>query len=164
MMLSDRDIFDLVSKGGLISEGFREENLTPNGYDLTVGELFIPDSGGDRVTDGQVAIPALSWFLVGTTEVVNIPSGISGQLWIRTSWARRGIIGSFGKIDAGFRGNLTLSAFNASKVSVPISTGDRFAQIAFIHLSQSSEKSYEERSGNYQNQRGITLEPNNIIR
>jgi deoxycytidine triphosphate deaminase len=37
--------------------------------------------------------------------------------------------------------------------------GDRFAQIAFIRVSREPEKSYQERSGNYQDERGITLEP-----
>ena len=65
---------------------------------------------------------------------------------------------SFGKVDAGFEGTLTLSAFNSSDVDVVIPIGDRFAQIVFEWLDAPSEKVYAERSGNYQGQRGVRLE------
>jgi deoxycytidine triphosphate deaminase len=46
-------------------------------------------------------------------------------------------------------------------VEIPI--GARFAQIVFIRMQSASEKGYEERSGNYQDQRGITLEPKKLM-
>lgn len=161
-MLSDRDIMALMDSGELVLQGFQRENLTPNGYDLRIGEILVP-STNKKTTDGAVQIPPLTWFLVGTEEVVELPKGVTGQLWIRTSWARKGVIGSFGKVDAGFRGNLTLSAFNASGSHLEISIGARFAQIVFVRMQSASEKGYEERSGNYQDQRGITLEPKKLM-
>lgn len=158
MILADSDILERVRSGQLIVESFEEKNLTPNGYDLTIGEIFIP-ARGKRMDAGTVHVPALTWFLIGTREVVDMPRDIVGQLWIRTTWARKGIMSSFGKVDAGFRGNLTFSAFNASPGEVEISVGDRFAQIIFLKASGKSEKDYGERSGNYQDERGITLEP-----
>jgi len=161
-MLSDRDIMILMDSGELVLQGFKRENLTPNGYDLSIGEILVP-STNDKTTGGATQIPPLTWFLVGTEEVVELPKGVTGQIWIRTSWARKGVIGSFGKVDAGFRGNLTLSAFNASGSQVEIPIGARFAQIVFIRMQSASEKGYEERSGNYQDQRGITLEPKKLM-
>lgn len=161
-MLSDSDIMKLIGSGEIVLQGFRPENLTPNGYDLTIGEVLIP-STGKKADGGEIEIPSMAWFLVGTKEVVELQKGISGQLWIRTSWARKGVIGSFGKIDAGFRGNLTLSAFNASPAPLNISIGDRFAQIVFVRMLSPSEKGYQERSGNYQDQRGITLDSKKLI-
>ncbi len=151
----------MLERGDLVLEGFKRDSLTPNGYDLSIGELLIPSSG-QKFTDGSPKVPPLTWFLVGTEEVVELPTGLTGQLWIRTSWARKGIIGSFGKVDAGFRGNLTLSAFNASSSAVEIPIGSRFAQIVFVRMESMPEKGYGERSGNYQDQRGITLGPKNI--
>jgi len=161
-MLSDRDILALLDSGDLVLQGFSKENLTPNGYDLTIGEILIP-STGKKTADGSALIPPLTWFLVGTAEIVELPKGVTGQLWIRTSWARKGVIGSFGKVDAGFRGNLTLSAFNASNEALDVKVGSRFAQIVFVRMQSASEKGYEERSGNYQDQRGITLEPKKLM-
>jgi len=161
-MLSDSDIMGMIGSGEIVLQGFKPENLTPNGYDLTIGEILIP-SLGKKVGGGEIEIPPMTWFLVGTEEVVELRKGITGQLWIRTSWARKGVIGSFGKIDAGFRGNLTLSALNASAAPLRMATGDRFAQIVFVRMLSPSEKGYEERSGNYQDQRGITLEAKKLI-
>jgi len=158
MILADSEILEHIKKGQLIVENFDEGNLTPNGYDLTVGEILVPALRA-KASEGAVRIPTLAWFLIGTREVVDLPKGITGQLWIRTSWARKGIMSSFGKVDAGFRGNLTLSAFNASPGTVEVSVGDRFAQIIFARTTRESEKDYQERSGNYQDERGITLEP-----
>jgi dCTP deaminase len=161
-MLSDSDITSMIASGDIVLQGFKPGNLTPNGYDLTIGEILIP-SLDKKVSGGGIEIPPMTWFLVGTEEVVELPKGITGQLWIRTSWARKGVIGSFGKIDAGFRGNLTLSAFNASGSTLKMATGERFAQIVFMRMLSPSEKGYEERSGNYQDQRGITLEVKKLM-
>lgn len=158
MILADSDILGRVNRGELIVKGFDEKNLTPNGYDVTINEILIP-SRCMKTNTGKLVVPPLTWFLIGTKEVFEMPRDIVGQLWIRTSWARKGILSSFGKVDAGFRGNLTLSAFNASSAEVEISVGDRFAQIIFLTASAESEKDYGERSGNYQDERGITLEP-----
>ncbi|MCJ2511846.1 MAG: dCTP deaminase, partial [Candidatus Thermoplasmatota archaeon] len=61
---------------------------------------------------------------------------IAGQLWIRTSWARKGVMASFGKIDAGFEGNLTLSAFNSTREVIDVPIGETFAQVVFEKLER----------------------------
>ena len=78
---------------------------------------------------------------------------------LRTTWIRRGIIGAFGKIDAGFEGTLTLGAYNATDDPVEIPIGERFCQMVFETLSSPSSKDYAQRSGNYQGQTGVTLNP-----
>jgi dCTP deaminase len=142
--------------GKLRIEGFREDNLTPNGYDLTIGEVLVPSLDID-VKEGSVKVPPRTWFLVSTAEFLELGPRLTGDLWIRTTWARRGIIPAFGKVDAGFRGSLTLSALNASEEEVEIQVGDTFAQIIFSELRTSPSGTYGERSGTYQDQRGVTL-------
>jgi dCTP deaminase len=158
-VLSDTDILEMLANGTLKIEGFNENNLTPNGYDVTIEELWIP-SIDRRSRKGTVAVPGSSWFVVGTKEYLILPTVLVGEIWIRTSWVRKGILSSFGRIDAGFNGNLTFSAYNASKGSVDVPIGERFAQVVFEELRSPPKKSYEQRSGNYQGQRGITLNPN----
>lgn len=162
MLLSDGDILRLLDSGDLVIENFHRENLTPNGYDLTVAHISIP-SEDEEIADDKAVIPPMTWFLVGTEEILALPNDLACDLWIKTSWARKGVISSFGKIDAGFRGNLTLSAFNASQEELVISVGQRFAQMSLIPLHSRAEKSYGERSGNFQDQRGITIEPRKLI-
>ena len=157
-VLSDSDILNLLKRGALRIEGFKEENLTPNGYDVTVEEIWIPGRDS-RFTEGAAEIPGREWFVIGTKEFLELPPDIVGGIWIRTTWVRKGVLSSFGRIDAGFKGNLTFSAFNASASPTSVTVGDRFAQVVFEEMRSTATKAYDERSGNYQGQRGITLTP-----
>jgi dCTP deaminase len=155
-VLSDGGILKAIAAGELAIENFVEKNLTPNGYDLTISEIKVGQEGITQ-TSGDVVIPPEKWFAVSTKEYIKCGPQITTQLWIRTSWARKGIISSFGKVDAGFEGTLTLSAYNSSDREVVIPIGQRFAQIVFERLDAPSEKVYAQRSGNYQGQRGVKL-------
>lgn len=157
MILTDRELVEALVKKELAIEPFNRSHLTPNGYDLTIAEVLIPERAGS-VKEGKTKIPPRTWFLVSTKEYVKL-RGFCAQLWLRTTFARKGILGSFGKVDAGFEGTLTLSAFNASEDEVELEIGDRFAQIVFERLGRIPELFYAERSGNYFRQRGIRLKP-----
>jgi len=154
MLLSDDQINDLIKKDELSIEKFNDQNLTPNGYDLTIAEVVVEERRPQEC--GECVVPQDTWFAVSTKEYVAFPSYIAGELWIRTTWARRGVISSFGLVDAGFEGDLTLSAYNSYReLELPI--GETFAQLTFHLLSDESGKEYSERSGNYQGQKGVTL-------
>jgi len=157
-VLSDNDIMERLRDGSLKIGSFVENNLTPNGYDVTIDEIWIPGPNV-RTRSGAANVPGGEMFIIGTKEYMEFPEDLVGQIWIRTSWARKGILSSFGRIDAGFHGNLTFSAINASKETVQVLVGERFAQVVFEELKSRPNKSYRERSGNYQGQRGITLTP-----
>lgn len=156
-ILSDTDIKECLKNGKLYIEPFSEKNLTPNGYDLTIEEIYIPELK-EKITEGKALVSGMRWFLISTKEYIKLGGEITAQLWIRTSHARKGILASFGKVDAGFEGNLTLSAFNASDNSIEIKTQDTFAQIVFEKMERQPEMLYEKRSGNYQGQKGVTTE------
>ncbi len=155
MQLSDADLRVWMMDGKLKIEGFKEENLTPNGYDLTVEEVLIPSLGKPK-RKGSAKVPPKTGFLVSTAEFLELGSRLAADIWIRTTWARLGIISSFGKVDAGFRGNLTLGAFNGSDKEVEIGIGDTFAQVTFHELRSAPTMTYAESSGTYQGQRGVT--------
>ena len=156
MVLSDGDILKAMEDMELGIEPFREKSLTPNGYDLSIESVLVPGSGS-KTEKGTAAIPPKSWFLIGTQERVRLGRSIVAQLWLRTTWARKGILATFGKIDAGFAGNLTVTAFNASDAAVEILVGERFCQMVLERLDSPANKVYPERSGRYQGQKGITL-------
>ncbi len=153
-ILSDNSIVQLVKNKEITIDPFVNKNLTPNGYDLTVEEIEIPEK--EKTTTTKMTIPPGERFAISTKEVISCGENHCAQLWLRTSWARKGIICSFGKIDSGFKGNLTLLGLNSSKKNVDIEIGNTFAQIVFEKLSTAANELYEERSGNYQNQKGIT--------
>ncbi|MCD6461527.1 MAG: dCTP deaminase [Thermoplasmata archaeon] len=154
-MLSDRDI----RSGEFVSiTPFSERNLTPNGYDLTIAEVLVGEPGsGERVAgDGEAVVPPMGRFMVSTLEYLEMGDNVIGELWLRTTWARRGVLASFGMVDAGFHGNLTLAAFNTSSLPLHLPIGERFAQIVFLPLTSRAEKPYSRRSGRYHGQRGVT--------
>ena len=110
------------------------------------------------VSSGVARIPPNVRFVVSTDEIVDLGPAVTGSLWLRTTWIRRGVLASFGKVDAGFRGTLTFGALNANdSETLELPIGERFAQIGFEDLSSPAERVYAERSGHYQNQRGVRL-------
>ncbi|MBE6525924.1 MAG: dCTP deaminase [Thermoplasmata archaeon] len=157
-IFSDHDIVEGMMTGYLGISDYNEKSLTPNGYDLRISEISIRGKD-EKFTEGVVRIPPRTMFYVSTIERVRLPSDACAQLWLRTSWIRKGVMGAFGKIDAGFEGTLTLGAYNATDDEIEIPIGERFCQMVFEGLNSKSIKDYAERSGNYQGQTGITLEP-----
>ena len=157
-IFSDKDIVEGMMTGYLGISNYSERGLTPNGYDLRIAEISIRGDE-NKYTEGTVTIPPRTMFYVSTIERVRMPADACAQLWLRTTWIRKGIMGAFGKIDAGFEGTLTLGAYNATDDPVELPIGERFCQMVFEGLNSCSVKDYAERSGNYQGQTGITLEP-----
>ena len=155
-VLSDRDIENSIKNNKLGIEPFNPKNLTPNGYDLSIDEIYIRKTD-EHIKNGVAKIPAQTWFAISTKEFIKMGPQITSQLWIRSSYARKGVMASFGKVDAGFHGTLTISCFNSNDEPLEIPIGDRFCQIVFEHLSSMPSELYDKKSGKYQNQRGIKL-------
>jgi dCTP deaminase len=155
-ILSDVDIKKFMEKNELDIEPFNEKNLTPNGYDLSIDEIYIRKKN-EHIKNGNAKIPPQTWFAISTKEFVKMGPKITSQLWIRSSYARKGIMASFGKVDAGFHGTLTISCFNSNDEPLEIPIGDRFCQIVFENMSSVPSELYDKKSGNYQNQRGVKL-------
>jgi dCTP deaminase len=155
-ILSDIDIRNKMKNNELGIEPFIEKNLTPNGYDLSIDEIFIKKSD-EHIKEGTAVIPPMTWFAISTKEFVKMGPQITSQLWIRSSYARKGVMASFGKVDAGFHGTLTISCFNSNDVNLEIPIGDRFCQIVFENMESVPSELYDKKSGTYQNQRGLKL-------
>src|SRR5439155_1550619 len=92
-----------------------------------------------------VVVPPQSRFLVSTMERVRMPSDVTAQLWIRSSFARRGVLGAFGKIEAGFEGTLTVGGFNAARAPLDLPIGERFCQVVFERMESLPPKLYADR-------------------
>ena len=148
MILSDADIKDSIEKGDISIEPFNPKNLTPNGYDLSVGEIML-----DGEIKNKAVIPPMKWFAVGTLEYIKLGSR-AAQLWLRSTYARKGVLSSFGKVDVGFEGSLTISCFN-TRDELPISSGDRICQIVFEEVKSMPERVYK---GKYKGHNNIKLE------
>lgn len=157
-LLPDHEIVERMNSGNLKIAEYSEASLTPNGYDLRIAEISVPDTGA-KISEGTAVVPPKAMFFVSTVERVELPDDVAAQLWPRTSWVRKGCLFGLGKVDAGFHGTLTLMAVNMSNVPIEIPIGERFVQIVFETMHSPVMKTYEKRSGNYQGQIGITLGP-----
>ncbi|MBN1390324.1 MAG: dCTP deaminase [Candidatus Thermoplasmatota archaeon] len=157
VVLSDHDIVSRLERGAMRIEPFRERNLTPNGYDLTISEVYTRNPEG-KVTIGQVYLAPGDWCLVSTGEFLEIPPDLCGNLWMRSSFIRKGLTGGFGVVDAGFKGTLTFSVTNLGPEGVSLPIGERICQLVLVKLSSSPQQLYEDRSGTYQGQTGVTLD------
>ena len=65
-ILSDEAILAALDVGQIEIEPFDSENLTPNGYDLSIKEIEIPK--GQKVSEGEISNPAGKRFAVSTKE------------------------------------------------------------------------------------------------
>jgi dCTP deaminase len=156
-ILSDGDILDFMGKALLSIEPFVEKNLTPNGCDLRIGELFFPDSE-EHITSGSVILHPGRGIAVATMEYLKLSGQVCAQLWLRSSFARKGLLTSFGKVDSGFEGALTIPLYNSSAQDFELKIGDRLLQIVFEKMLSPPMALYDERSGHFQGSVGITLE------
>lgn len=150
---SDADFLAAREAGAFAAEPWHPEDLTPNGLDLRIGHVLVPAAMREPQAQGVVAVPPMARFQVGTSTVLAMPPDAVGSLWIRSSFARRGVLASFGKVDAGFRGNLTLGAFNASHEVLEVKVGDTFCQLVLHRMLSPPRRTYH---GKYQDQRGVT--------
>ncbi|WP_297501829.1 dCTP deaminase [Thermococcus sp.] len=139
----------------ILIEPFSEESLQPAGYDLRVGaEAYVEGKVVDIKGEGKVSIPPSSYVLVLTLERVKLPDDVMGDMKLRSSLAREGLLGSFAWVDPGWDGKLTLGIYNASHEVVELEYGERFVQIAFVRLERPARKPYR---GNYQGSSHITF-------
>lgn len=139
MMLNDTEIRYLCKEMKLV-EPFNEESLTPNGYDLTVDIMWYDDAQ----TKPRIRH-------VVTLETISMPDNIGATLHIKSSLSRQGVIGSFGFVDAGFVGKLEFPFMLPDGLPEwAIHKDQKVVQIVFHQLNEAVEKSYGERSGNYQ--------------
>ncbi|WP_297509325.1 dCTP deaminase [Thermococcus sp.] len=139
---------DWKIRKGILIEPFSEESLQPAGYDLRVGdEAYVEGKLVDVKGEGKVTIPPGSYALILTLERVKLPDGVMGDMKLRSSLAREGLLGSFAWVDPGWDGKLTLGIYNASHEAVDLEYGERFVQIAFVRLEGPARNPYR---GNYQ--------------
>src|SRR5256712_9474545 len=132
-VLGDADIRRYMAKGELRIEPLDEATLRPNGYDVTIEEVLVPSSNV-RTSRGVAKVPPMTRFAVSTRESVGLGRHVAGQLWLRTTWARRGVLAAFGMIDAGFSGPLTFRGLNVASEVLEVPVADRFAPIVFLSL------------------------------
>ena len=156
-----------ISRPGKISYG-----LSSYGYDVRVGRRFkIFTNVNTQVVDpkkfsqdsfvdfeGDVCtIPPNSFALAETVEYLEIPRDVIGICVGKSTYARCGIIVNVTPLEPEWRGRITLEISNTSPLPARIYAEEGIAQIVFLRAECTCERSYADKKGKYQDQRGLTL-------
>jgi dCTP deaminase len=138
MIVSDGTILDLIQHGTMSIEPFDPNKLTPNGYDFSITDKVIlaPNQGTQ----------------VETVESVSLPGFMGSMMFLRSSYARKGVVASFGFVDAGFKGKIRFYLKNLGEETVEVVKEKGVFQMIFLNMDREAVKTYELRSGHYQNQ------------
>lgn len=90
--------------------------------------------------------------LLSTVESIEVPAQHIGEIGVRSTWARLGLISPLTKADPGFRGQLTLEVFNAGANAILLQPDDKILNIHYVYAP--NEPMY---NGRYQDQVGLQL-------
>jgi dCTP deaminase len=137
-VLSDVEIQRCIKDGSLVIEPYDNSCLNGAGYDLRLGQIMVLRPRQSK--------------LVATLERIELGEDLVGTLHLRSTLARNGIIASLALVDPGYRGQLTISLFNAGRRSFRMSGNDRFLQIMLHRLGVKTQRPY---SGKYQDSQGV---------
>lgn len=91
------------------------------------------DVGYDLISSRHVGVDPGHKVQIATNIVIDLPSNVWGLLLPRSStFYRRGLLVHTGVIDAGFRGEVQLMAYNPSQKKVYVNEGDRVGQLILL--------------------------------
>src|SRR5438874_1159116 len=152
---------------GVISYG-----VSSYGYDVRVGrhfkvftdvygaivdpKQFNPRSFVD-IEDDVCIIPPNSFALAATVETFEIPRNVLATCLGKSTYARCGIIVNVTPLEPEWRGKITIEISNTTPLPAKIYANEGIAQILFFKADQVCEKSYADKKGKYQDQKGLTL-------
>lgn len=117
---------------------------------------FCPSSFVDFKGDVCI-IPPNSFALARTVEYFRIPRNVLTICLGKSTYARCGIIVNVTPFEPEWEGYVTLEFSNTTPLPAKIYANEGVAQVLFFESDEQCDISYKDRSGKYQNQRGVTL-------
>lgn len=156
-----------AQRPGVISYG-----VTSYGYDVRVGRTFkvftnarcavVDPKNFDTASFVDIEadtclIPPNSFALAETVEHFEIPRDILAICVGKSTYARCGIIVNVTPLEPEWRGKVTIEISNTTPLPAKIYAGEGIAQILFLKGEAVCQRSYADKKGRYQNQKGLTL-------
>lgn len=102
-------------------------------------------------------IPPNSFALAHTMEYFRIPRDVLTICLGKSTYARCGIIVNVTPLEPEWEGQVTLEFSNTTSLPAKIYAGEGVAQMLFLQSDEACLRSYADRSGKYQGQKGVTL-------
>ena len=152
---------------GVISFG-----VSSYGYDVRVGDEFkVFTNVYNTVVDPKnfdsksfvdikadvCIIPPNSFALASTIEYFRIPRDILTVCLGKSTYARCGIIVNVTPFEPEWEGHVTIEISNTTPLPAKIYANEGIAQVLFFQSDEPCAKSYKDKKGKYQAQRGVTL-------
>lgn len=134
-MLTDKDINQIPD----LINPFREDNSTPAGYDLTVGDsafswakmrfINISENSSLDIAPGDQV-------LIWAQEILHLPKNIGGTVHPLVWHMARGIVSSSGTLDPGYRGKILVQFVNLGSRTFHLTHGERLVTLC-LHKTDS---------------------------
>ena len=155
-----------------VREGVISYGVSSYGYDVRVGDefkvftnvygsvidpkSFDPRSFVDMKADVCI-IPPNSFALASTIEYFRIPRDILTVCLGKSTYARCGIIVNVTPFEPEWEGHVTIEISNTTPLPAKIYANEGIAQVLFFQSDEPCARSYKDKKGKYQAQRGVTL-------
>jgi dCTP deaminase len=155
-----------------VRQGVISYGVSSYGYDVRVGEdfkvftnvyntvvdpkNFDPKSFVDIKADVCI-IPPNSFALASTIEYFRIPRDILTVCLGKSTYARCGIIVNVTPFEPEWEGHVTIEISNTTPLPAKIYANEGIAQVLFFQSDEPCARSYKDKKGKYQAQRGVTL-------
>lgn len=97
------------------------------------------DAGADLRSVESILLKARSRALIGTGVKIAMPDGFVGLIHPRSGLAAKHgitVLNTPGTVDAGYRGEIKVTLYNASDEDFEINRGDRIAQLVFQRVER----------------------------
>ena len=155
-----------------IRKGTISYGLSSYGYDIRVSDEYkVFTNVNNSVVDpkkfdeksfidykGDICIvPPNSFALARSIEYFKIPRNVLTVCLGKSTYARCGIIVNVTPFEPEWEGHVTLEISNTTPLPAKIYSNEGLCQVLFFESDEMCEKSYKDKKGKYQNQRGITL-------
>jgi dCTP deaminase len=158
----DRQVRAGVVSYGLSSYGYDvrvadEFKVFTNVYNTVVDpKAFDPRSFVD-IKEEVCIIPPNSFALARTIEYFRIPRDVLTVCLGKSTYARCGIIVNVTPFEPEWEGHVTIEISNTTPLPAKIYANEGIAQVLFFQSDEPCERSYKDKAGKYQAQRGVTL-------
>jgi len=152
-------------RGGVVSYG-----LSSYGYDIRLADEFrVLSPGAGRVVDPkdfdpenfvdftgpECTIPPNSFCLARSIEYFRIPRDVIGICLGKSTYARCGIVVNITPLEPEWEGHLTIGISNTTPLPAKLYAGEGIAQLIFVEAAETTRRSYGDRKGKYQAQKGV---------
>ena len=117
---------------------------------------FDPKSMVDFKGDVCI-IPPNSFVLARTIEYFRIPRNVLTVCVGKSTYARCGLLTNITPFEPEWEGFVTMAIFNTGPAPVRVYSGEGIAQVIFLSADEICTRSYADRKGKYQAQKGIVL-------